>query len=350
MMDVVAAGTETTGMSPTMTQEDLLRPSDLAGLPVRKPRRTKSRARRQTRTALMFLAPWLIGVIVLQAYPILMTVYYAFTNFGGIAFPPNFIGFANFTTAFHYDPYFMTAVLNTLWWVGVSVPVTMVIGLLLALALNRKGRGMGVYRTLFYLPSMVPSVAAGLLFAWVFNPASGPVNAVLSLVHVSGPGWFTSPQWAKVGLLILSVWQVGPTMIIFLAGLQAVPTELLEAAKIDGATTSRRFRSVVLPLLTPTVFFNLILGFIGAFSMFTQALVVSAASGAGQTGSSVSIGAPDNSTLFYAVNMYRVIFDQLDFGYGSALSVLLTLTVALVAVVLFATARKWVFYLGGDPR
>lgn len=296
----------------------------------------------------MFLAPWLVGVVLLQAYPILMTVYYAFTNFGGIDFPPSFIGFANFTTAFQFDPYFFTAVFNTLWWVGISVPVTLVLGLLLAVALNRTGRGMGLYRTLFYLPSMVPSVAAGLLFAWVFNPVSGPVNAILGVFHITGPGWFTSPQWAKVGLVILSAWQIGPTMVIFLAGLQAVPREVVEAATIDGAGRVRCFRSIVLPLLTPTVFFNLILGFIGAFSLFTQAIVVSAASGAGATGSSVSLGAPDNSTLFYAVNMYRVIFDQFQFGYGSALSVMLTLTVALVAIVLFATARKWVFYLGGS--
>jgi multiple sugar transport system permease protein len=279
-----------------------------------------------------------------------MTVYYAFTNFDGISFPPHFVGFANFVQAFHYDPYFIPAVLNTIWWVGISVPVTIVVGLALALALNSPRRGMGAFRTLFYLPSMVPSVGAGILFAWVFNPVSGPVNAILGMLGVPGPDWFLSPQWAKVGLLLLTVWQVGPTMIIFLSGLQAVPKELIEAATVEGAGAWRRFRSVVLPLLTPTVFFNLILGFIGAFSLFTQAIVVSGASGASTANSATSIGAPDNSTLFYAVYMYRVIFGQLQFGYGSALSLLLTLTIALVAALLFATARKWVFYGGSSER
>ncbi len=313
-------------------------------------RRKSRRARRQVRTALLFLTPWLVGVVVLQAYPILMTVYYAFTNFDGISFPPHFVGFANFVQAFHYDPYFIPAVLNTIWWVGISVPVTIVVGLALALALNSPRRGMGAFRTLFYLPSMVPSVGAGILFAWVFNPVSGPVNAILGMLGVPGPDWFLSPQWAKVGLLLLTVWQVGPTMIIFLSGLQAVPKELIEAATVEGAGAWRRFRSVVLPLLTPTVFFNLILGFIGAFSLFTQAIVVSGASGASTANSATSIGAPDNSTLFYAVYMYRVIFGQLQFGYGSALSLLLTLTIALVAALLFATARKWVFYGGSSER
>jgi multiple sugar transport system permease protein len=279
-----------------------------------------------------------------------MTVYYAFTNFDGISFPPHFVGFANFIQAFHYSAYFIPAVLNTLWWVGISVPVTTVVGLALALALNSSRRGMGTFRTLFFLPSMVPSVAAGILFAWVFNPVSGPVNAILGMVGVPGPDWFISPHWAKVGLLLLTIWQVGPTMIIFLSGLQAVPKDLIEAATLEGAGALRRFRSVVLPLLTPTVFFNLILGFIGAFSLFTQAVVVSGASGASAASSNASLGGPNNSMLFYAVDMYRVIFNQLEFGYGSALSLLLTLTIAVVAALLFATARKWVFYGGRSER
>lgn len=310
-----------------------------------------SLARRQRRTALFFLLPWLTGVVVLQAYPLLMTVYYAFTNFNGINFPPRFVGLQNFIRAFSFSGVFWISVVNTLWWVGVSVPATVVLGFALAVLLNRRWSGIGLVRALVYLPSMVPSVGAGILFAWIFNPTSGPVDAVLRLMSLHAPGWFVSPQWAKPGLLLLSLWQVGPTMIIFLAGLQSLPTDVTEAAVVDGAGYWRRLRSVVIPLLTPTIFFNLVLGLIGAFSLFTQALAVSVAAGStgAQQGAQL-LGNPSNSLLFYTVNMYRVTFQNFSFGYGSALSLLLTIVVAGVAAILFASARRWVFYAGGQGK
>ncbi|MHB8294612.1 MAG: carbohydrate ABC transporter permease [Acidimicrobiales bacterium] len=280
-----------------------------------------------------------------------MTGYYAFTNFDGLNFPPRFVGFENFIRAFTFSGVFWTAVANTLWWVCISVPATVVLGFALAMLLNRKWPGVGAFRALVYLPSMVPSVGAGILFAWVFNPTSGPVNAVLGLLRIGAPRWFVSPHWAKPGLLLLALWQVGPTMIIFLAGLQSLPVDVIEAAFVDGAGYWRRLRSVVVPLLTPTIFFNLVLGLIGAFSLFTQALAVSVAAGStgAQQGAQL-LGNPSNSLLFYTVNMYRVTFQNFSFGYGSALSVLLTLVVAAVAGILFATARRWVFYAGEQSR
>lgn len=308
-------------------------------------------ARKRTLTALCFLAPWLIGVLVLQLYPTIMTIYYAFTNFDGINFPPKFIGLANFTQAFSNDPVFWTAVYNTIWWVVISVPATIVVGLALAVVLNRAWPGVGLYRTVVYLPSMVPSLGAGILFAWMFSPSSGPVDRVLQALGLSQPGWFITPSLAKPGMLLLTLWQVGPTMIIFLAGLQSIPVDLLEAALVDGCGRWRRFRAVVLPLLTPTVFFNLVLGMIGAFSLFTQSLAVSATAGntGGQAGSAF-LGNPNNSLMFYMVYMYQQTFQNLNYGYGSALSLLLTVVVALLASILFLTARRWVFYTAEQER
>ena len=315
---------------------------DLSTTPKR--RRPGRRARRELFYGLAFISPWLIGVIVLQGYPLLMTVYYSFTNFTGLNFPPGWVGFENFREAFS-QPDFWTAVWNTLWWVAISVPATLVVGLALAVLVNRTWKGMGVFRTLIYLPSMFPYIGAGIVFAWIFNPTSGPINAILGFAHIPQPTWFISPEWAKPGLVMLALWQVGPIMIIFLAGLQAIPTDVIEAAIVDGASRWRRFRSVVLPLLTPTVFFNVVLGMIGAFSLFTQAVAVSAAAGntGGQTGSAL-LGNPDNSLLFYPVYIYEQTFQNFNFGLGSALSLLLTVVVAILAAVLFLSARRWVFY------
>lgn len=310
-------------------------------------RRLSPQQWRQLRTGLLFLAPWLIGVLVLQLYPLLATLLYAFTDYNGIEFPPNWVGLSNFVEAFTQSPDFWTAVGNTVWWVVISVPVSLVVAIFLAMLLNTRLRGAGLFRTLFYLPSMVPYIGAGIIFAWLFNPAGGPINIILGLLHLPQPGWFTSPAAAKPGLLLLSLWEIGPTMIIFLAGLQAIPSELYEAASLDGAGGWRRFRHVTVPMLSPTVFFNLVLGMIGAFSFFTQVLgAATTASNTGGQAGSMNLGAPANATLLYAVYMYQQMFQNFSFGYGAALSVLLTIVVGLMAALLFRTARHWVFYYG----
>jgi multiple sugar transport system permease protein len=303
---------------------------------------------RNLRTGLLFLAPWLIGVLVLQLYPLIATLIYSFTDYNGLQFPPNWVGLANFRMAFTQSPDFWTSVGDTVWWVLLSVPIGLIVAIALAMLLNTKLRGAGVFRTLVYLPSMVPFIGAGIIFAWLFNPAGGPVNVILGLMHIPQPGWFVSPGAAKPGLLILSLWEIGPTTIIFLAGLQGIPAELYEAARIDGAGRWLRFWHVTRPMLSPTIFFNLVLGMIGAFSFFTQALGVSVtAASTSSGGGSAALGAPANSTLFYAVYMYQQMFQNFSFGYGAALSVLLTIVVAVMATILFRTARSWVFYYGG---
>ncbi|SDS64863.1 carbohydrate ABC transporter membrane protein 1, CUT1 family [Actinopolymorpha singaporensis] len=307
----------------------------------RRPRRHAT-ARRNLRNGLLFISPWLVGLVVLQAYPFFMTAYYAFTDFDGLNFPPHWIGTQNFSTLFRADPQFWPSVTNTLWWVLTSVPTSIVVGVLLALLLNRRVRGLGIFRTVFYLPAMVPFVGGSVLFLWLFNPAGGAVNSILGGLGLGSPGWFSDPGWAKPTLLLLQLWQVGPSMIIFLAGLQDIPAELYEAASIDGASAFRKFCYITLPLLTPAIFFNLVLGTIWAFSYFTQALVVSAAPSS--LGGAHAPGGPADSTLFYSLYLYTQIFQNFRLGYGAAMSLLLTLVVIILAAVLFRTGRRWVFY------
>lgn len=302
----------------------------------------RSRVPRDLRNGLLFLSPWLLGLVALQAYPLLATIYFAFTDFDGLNFPPHWVGLQNFETLFTADPQFWPAVGNTVWWVVVSVPVSIVLGILLALLLNQRVKALSMFRTIFYLPSMVPFVGGSLLFLWMFNPSGGAVNGILQAVGIPGPGWFSDPAWAKPTLLLLQLWQVGPSMIILLAGLQDIPSELYEAAQIDGANAFHRFQHVTLPLLTPAIFFNLVLGSIYAFSYITQALVVSAAPAS--LGGAHAPGGPVNSTLFYSLYLYTRIFQDFQLGYGAAMSLLLTVVVVVLAAILFRTGKRWVFY------
>ncbi len=232
------------------------------------------------------------------------------------------------------------------------MPTAIVFGVGLALLLNLRVRGIGVYRTLFYLPAMVPAVGATLLWLWLLNPNGGLVNGMLSALGSNQPGWFTDPNWAKPALLIQSLWGLGGGMIIYLAGLKDIPTELYEAASIDGANVPRRFRHITLPLLTPTIFFNLVLGIITAFSFFTQALVASSApsdlgGGGGAVGGG-AIGGPVDATLFYSLYLYEQIFTNFQLGYAAAMTVMLTVVVVALTALVFSTARKWVYYHAGD--
>jgi multiple sugar transport system permease protein len=309
-------------------------------------------ARRNLRNGLLFISPWIIGLLVFTAYPILSTIYYSFTDFNGVTFPPHWVGLNNYVTLVTNDPQFWPAVSNTIWWVVCSVPLSVLLGVALALLLNQRARGIGIYRTLYYLPTMVPAVGATLLWLWLFNPNGGMIDGLLGTLGLQQPGWFTDPSWAKPALLVQVLWGVGGSMIIYLAGLKDIPGELYEAASIDGAGTLRRLRHITLPLLTPTIFFNLVLGIITAFSFFAQALIASSApsglgGGAGATGSS-DAGGPIDSTLFYSVYLYQQIFSYFQLGYASAMSWMLTAVVIVLTAFVFGTARKWVYYHGSD--
>lgn len=317
------------------------------------PRRLSPATRRNLRNGLLFISPWILGLLIFTAYPFVMTIYYSFTNYDGVTFPPRWIGLSNYVTLFTLDPEFWPSVANTLWWAAFSVPLGILFGVSLALLLNLRVRGIGIYRTLFYLPTMVPAVGSTLLWLWLFNPGGGLVNGILATLHLPQPGWFTDPSWAKPALLVQSLWGLGGSMIIYLAGLKDIPEELYEAAAIDGATAWRRLIHVTLPLLTPTIFFNLVLGCIGAFNYFSQALIVSStpSSLGGGGGNGVdAVGGPVDATLFYSLYLYQQIFSNFQFGYASAMSALMAIVVIALTAAIFGSARKWVYYHGIDIR
>jgi multiple sugar transport system permease protein len=308
--------------------------------------RLSVQGRRNLGVALVFLSPWIVGMVGLWLIPTVLSLYFSFTDYTGAVWPPHWIGMDNFRAMWDgTDPDFQTTLGVTAWWVFLSVPTTLIAGLLLALLLNSRVRGIALYRTIFFMPSLVPFVGSSLLFLWLLNPQTGLINAVLGGLHLPQPGWFTDPAWAKPGLLIQNIWGAGATIIIFLAGLQDVPEELYEAASLDGAGTFSRFWHVTLPLITPTVFFNLILGMINSFQYFAQAFVVSTIATAGATGAG-EVGGPAGSTLFISLHIYDQAFQQGNVGYSSAMAWLLTVVVVAITLVLVRTSGRWVHYGG----
>ncbi|SDT12614.1 carbohydrate ABC transporter permease [Microlunatus soli] len=287
--------------------------------------------RRQGKVAHVFLIPWLAGLALVTAIPLLASLYLAFTNYNVLS-SPKFIGLANFTRMFH-DHRFWQSVKVTSIYVAVSVPLQLAFALLLALILDRGLRGLTIYRSAFYLPSLLGgSVAVAVLWREVFGD-SGLINDLLGLVGINGTSWLQNPSTALITLIILHVWAFGSPMVIFLAGLRQIPEDLYEAARMDGASKLRQFRNVTLPLLTPIVFFNLILQTIGAFQSFTQAHVVSGGT-----------GGPVDSTLFYTLYIYQQGFVSFDMGYASALAWVLLIFIGIVTAVHFTLSKYWVFY------
>jgi multiple sugar transport system permease protein len=291
--------------------------------------------RREAGAGLLFVLPWILSLLIFTAYPVLATFFFSFTDYNIIQ-PPQVIGLDNYTSIFTADTDFPTSVSNSAYYALISVPLGLAISLLLALVLNFRTRGVGIYRTLFYLPSLAPPVVATIVFMVLLDPNNGPVNGVLSSLGLPTPGWFTDPAWSKPSLILLSLWGAGTATLIFLAGLQEVPQSLLEAAMIDGAGAWGRFRHVVLPLLSPVVLFNLVMGVITSFQVFTQALIVGGVN-----------GDPLNSTLMFMVLIYNNAFQYFKMGYASALAVLLFLAVLLATLIIFLTSRAWVYYEGG---
>jgi len=287
--------------------------------------------RREARAGLLFVLPWLLGLLIFTAYPVLASIFYSFTDYTSTQ-APNFVGLDNYRTMLFDDPTIWTAVRNSLYYALLSVPLGLVVSLALAVLLNTRSRGIGVYRTLFYLPSLVPPIAGTIIFLVLFQPRDGLVNTLIGATGLPKPAWFQDPVWSKPGLVLLSLWGVGSATVIFLAGLQEVPSSLLDAAAIDGAGPWQKFWHVSLPLLSPVILFNLVMGVIYSFQVFTQALVVG-----------TTTGNPGESTLMFMVLIYRNAFRYFKLGYASAQAVALFVVVLAVTLVIFRTARVWVF-------
>ncbi|KRE66093.1 carbohydrate ABC transporter permease [Paenibacillus sp. Soil750] len=278
----------------------------------------------------LFISPWLLGFLLLTLWPMIRSVYYSFTKFT-LLDAPDWIGLRNYERIFADDETFRQSLTVTLLFVVISVPIKLVTALLVAMLLNKNIKGISIYRTFIYLPSLIgSSIAVAVLWKNIFG-IDGFINKFLGIFGVEGISWISSPGTALGTLIILVAWQFGSSMVIFLAGLKQIPSELYEASSVDGASKLRQFFNITLPMLSPVLLFNLVLQTIGSFQMFTQAFIITK-------------GGPINSTYMYALYLYERAFARYDMGYASALAWILLVIIGIATALIFASSRYWVFY------
>jgi multiple sugar transport system permease protein len=305
-------------------------------------KRNSARMSKSSTTAgILFSLPWIIGFLIFSLYPICISIYYSMTNFN-IFQTPKWVGLANYKELF-MDEKFYKSLWNTFYMVIVGTPVSLIIGLLLAVLLNQKIKGLPIFRTIFYLPSIVPIVAASLLWLWILNPQHGLLNSMLKAFGIAGPNWFMDPNYTKPALIIMGVWGIGNTMIIFLASLQDVPKSLYEAAEMDGANSVQKFFKITVPCISPVIFFQLIMSIINYFQYFTQAYLMISGSSGGSGENTVS-GGVENSMLFYSLYLFHNAFGYFKMGKASAMAWILFIIVVAVTAIIFKTQDKWVSY------
>lgn len=285
---------------------------------------------------LAFAAPWLVGLLVFGLYPIVSSFYFSLCRYNIIR-PPAFIGLENYKILFTEDPLFWKSLWNTFYLTALGLPLQLSFALGAAMLLNMRVKGQSLFRTLTYLPTVVPAVATAILWVWILNPEYGLLNSMIAKVGLPTPGWLSDPNWSKPALILVGIWGTGNTAIIFLAGLQQVPRALYEAAVVDGAGRLQQFRHVTLPMLSPVIFFNLVMGIIGSFQYFTHVYVMTAGLGGGGRGA----GGPEFSTLVYPLYLYQNAFLFFRMGYASAMAWILFLIVAAILVFVFRTS-SWV--------
>ena len=308
-------------------------PRTLSGRPPQAARTgSRRRRRRETWQFYLFVSPWLIGFTVFTAIPMGWSLWLSFTDWDAFR-APNFVGLDNYTRLFTDDPLFWKSLRNTTYFALVSVPLSLVLALYLGNLLAKPLKGVRIFRTVIYIPVLVPLVSAAMIFRWLMAPDTGPINGSLALVGIDGPAWLLSESWVIPAVVLLSLWQVGGGTILLIAALQGVPTELYEAARIDGASTVRQFWSISVPMVTPIIFFNLITGVIVAFQVFAQVYVLTE----GKSG-------PNNASLMMVPYMYDNAFQYYRMGYASAVAWVLLAVIMLLSLVILKTGRRWVYY------
>jgi multiple sugar transport system permease protein len=296
-----------------------------------KARSARSKELRRTLTGLAFISPWLAGLLAFQVYPFFASFYYSLRSTTLLS-DGTYVGLQNYRDLIH-DDLFWKSLQNTLYFTVFSLIVGTTGALGLALLLNQKMRGRSFYRVIFYMPSIVPLAAVSVIWIWILHPRYGVVNYFLRSVGLPRLGWFSDPDWAMPGLIIVSFWGLGNAMIIYLAGLQDIPGELYEAAAIDGAPAWRRLFNITIPLLTPVILFNLIMGMIGGFQYFVEPFVITQ-------------GGPVDSTLTYGLYLYNNAFVYFRMGYAAAMGWILFVIIMVVTLVLLRSSRRWVYYQG----
>ena len=293
---------------------------------------------RNTFYGVVFALPWLIGICVFWIYPTLASAYYSFTEFNAVQ-TPKWVGFRNYVELFAEDPEFIQAIWNTLYFAGVSIVLAILFAFGLAMLLNARVHFQTVYRTIYFLPTLVPEVALALVWVYLFTPITGLVNLPFDWLGLKGPCWLTCPQWSIPTLILLALWIIGQQIILYLAGLQDVPQELYDASDVDGANFWRKLWNVTIPMMTPVIFFHLVTSVIGAMQFFAIPYVM--------TGGT---GFPAGTTMFYSIYLYKNAFHYFSMGYASAMAWLLFLITLAITLVIFRSARLWVYYAGGDAK
>jgi multiple sugar transport system permease protein len=295
--------------------------------------RTFSYKRKLSLYGILFALPWILGMLMFSAYPLIMSIYYSFTSYS-ILDSGKWVGLGNYKELMD-DSTFGISIYNTLYYTFISVPLNIAVGVGLALLLNMKIRGQGIYRTLFFIPSLVPAVATTIIWLWLLNPQFGLVNYWLEQIGISGPPWLGDEHWSKPSLILMSLWGVGQAIVIYLAGLQDIPQDYYDAAEVDGANTLSKLRHITLPLMTPVIFFNLIMGVIGTMQNFVLPYTLTNGT-----------GSPAGSLMFYVMYLYQNAFLYLKMGYASAMAWILFLIVLVLTMLIFITQKRWVHYQG----
>ena len=289
------------------------------------------------------MSPWIVGFTAFFGYPLVASVYLSFTHYDLLSHP-RWIGTANYSFMLHTDPQIWNAVKNTLWLMAFAVPLQVLFAFGVAAMIVRAKAGVGFFRTVFYLPTLAPPVAATLGFTYILNPATGPVNTILGWFGITGPLWFESPSWSKPSLVLLGLWGIGNAMIIFLAALLDVPRQLYESAELDGAGALQRLRWVTLPAVSPVLLFAVVIGVIEALQYFTQAYVASSivGGGAGNAADPANrLGYPEGSTMFYPLLLYQQGFRFFNMGYASAMAIVLLVVAFAVTLIIIRNTRRW---------
>lgn len=291
--------------------------------------RWTSATRREALTFYALVLPWLLGFIIFIVYPTLRSLFLSFTQYQ-IGKEPFYIGFDNFSRLINDKDFWQSLKVTVIYVLG-SVPGSTIIAIGVAMLLAQKVRGVNYWRTVFFLPSVVAPVAVAILWSFVFNPEYGLINTLLGYIGIEGPGWVTSEDWALPSIIFMSWWTVGGQVVIYLAGLKGIPQEFYEVAEIDGAGPWAKFWGVTIPMLSPTIFFNVVLGFIGAFQIFDGPWVL-------------TNGGPNKATLTYMINLYRQAFQLGSLGYASALAWVLFIIIMLLTVLVIRSSALWVYY------
>ncbi|MBG0770603.1 MAG: sugar ABC transporter permease [Anaerolineaceae bacterium] len=289
-------------------------------------------ARREEIEGYLFILPWVLGVCVFLITPIILSVFFSLTDYDYVS-KPEFVGLQNYVQALTKDPLVWQTLKITFIYSAMAVPLELMLSFGMAILLNFRGSGIKVFRAIFYLPSILPPVAVSILWLWIFNPKFGIFNQVLGWVGIDGPAWLFDPEWALPALVIMSLWGFGRGMIIYLAGLQNINSEYYDAVKVDGANAFRSFFAITLPLMSPVIFFNLIMGIIGSLQAFAQAYIM--------TG-----GGPARSTQFFMLYIYQNAFSFFKAGYASALGWILFIIIFIFSLLIIRSSSAWVFYEG----